>query len=343
MDEPATSIRSGSASARSRSNRANDSGFVLDIAGLPVLVRASDDEHLAVVRAVFGDSALSPDAPRAEIAYGPGTLAVPDREPDEQFPDLDVWRDGEVLHLASGFHGVQARVTPVAAEIVASGAVRDRGFRRIFQPAITHMLAHYGIFVIHAASMRRGELGLLALGETGKGKSTMALAALQHGWRVMGDDLVALWLVDDGAMIRGLPKPMALPSDLGDAPDPDGNERAGSPSPVEGARRLEWDHRRRLHVPTEQLDLEPVRLGAILLVEHGDSDRSSVAPLAGSAITSWLMGSYTSVANAPLMRRFFPVAIAAARVPGWIVHHGTDSATRLSDAARILDEVGTGW
>ncbi len=97
---------------------------------------------------------------------------MPDRSPDERQPDLEVWHDGDVLHLASEPHGVRARVTPTQAQIVGGTPPREQAFRRVFQPVITHMLGYRGIFVLHAASMRKGDRGVLALGETGKGKST---------------------------------------------------------------------------------------------------------------------------------------------------------------------------
>ncbi len=333
MDDPATSIRSGSASARSRSSRANDSAFVLDIAGLPVLVSAAAADHFAILTKIFGTVAITATPPEAEISFGAGDLPLPARSPDERQPDLEVWHDGDVLHLASEPLDVRARVTPTQARIVGGTPPREQAFRRVFQPVITHMLAYRGIFVLHAASMRKGDRGVLALGETGKGKSTLALAAFQHDWRVMGDDLVALWIEDDTAMIRGLPKPMALPQDVGESES----------RTLEGASTLTWDHRRRLHVPVDQLDLGAVALGAILVVEHGDTARSVLEPVASDRIASTLMGSYTSVGNGPLMRAFFPVASRAARVVRGVVRHGTDAQTRLGDAQRILADIAASW
>ncbi len=276
IDEPATSMRSGSEPARSRSNRANDSELVLDIAGLPLLMHAADAAHLATMHAAFGTGAATTGPPEAELHYGPGRMTMPDREPDAHQPDLDVWNDGDVLLLSSDAHGIQARVTPTLIDAVSTAAPHERALRRVFQPVITHVLAHRGVFVLHAASMRRGDHGLLALGDTGQGKSTIALAAFQDDWRVMGDDLVALWLADgvpmNGTpMIRGLPKPMALPSDV-----------AADRSPaLRDAEMLDWDHRRRLHVPVEQLELRPVPLGAIVVVQHGHDPRSTFEPHAG--------------------------------------------------------------
>ncbi|HEV7524956.1 MAG TPA: hypothetical protein VGP92_08320 [Acidimicrobiia bacterium] len=333
MDEPATSMRSGSAAARSRSNRASDSGSVIDMAGLPVLVKGDDAAHIAAIEAVFGVTAICADAPRAEITFGPGRLLPPERAPDVRVPDLDMWHDADMLTLASEVHGVWARVSPTHAEIVGRTPPHERALRRIFHPVITHLLAHQGIFVIHAASMRKGDRGVLALGESGKGKSTMALAALLHDWRVMGDDLVALSSAADAILIRGLPKPLALPTDL----DPTLADT------IDGAAVITWDDRRRLHVPTDRLDLEEVELGAILVVEHGDTARSSLEPTGSDLVTSWLMGSFTSVRDAPLMRRFFPVAARAATVPRWVARHGADPETRIADAGRILAEVATTW
>lgn len=338
MDDPDTSIRSGSDSARNRSSRANDSELVLDIAGLPVLLRAADIEHMAAIRAAFGTVAVCTSAPGATLEYGPAgdtaeRLTMPDRDPDAHQPDLDVWNEGDILYLSSELHGIQGRASPTHARLVSIDPPHERALRRVFQPVITHLLAHHGIFVIHAASMRKSDRGLLALGDTGKGKSTIALAAFQHDWRVMGDDLVALWLVDGIPMIRGLPKPMALPSE-GVAIDGSG---------LDGAQTLPWDQRRRLHVPVDRLDLSPVPLGAIVVVEHGDAARSTFEPATADRMTSRLMSSFTSVGDAPLMRDFFPVAIRAARVPSGTLYHGTDAATRVAGAQQILSEVATNW
>jgi hypothetical protein len=338
IDEPATSMRSGSEPALSRSNRANDSELVLDIAGLPLLLHAADDAHGATIHAAFGTSGASGRPPEAELRYGPGRMTMPDREPDAHQPDLDVWNDGDVLSLSSEAHGIRARVTPTLIDAVSTEVPHERALRRIFQPVITHVLAHRGVFVLHAASMRRGNQGLLALGDTGQGKSTIALAAFQDDWRVMGDDLVALWLADDAPMngtpmIRGLPKPMALPSDV--AVD-------GTPA-LRDAEMLDWDHRRRLHIPVEQLELRPVRLGAIVVVQHGAGPRSTSEAMTADRVASRLMSSYTSVGDAPLMRDFFPVAMRAARVPSNVLSHGTDRETRVGDAQRILSKIAAGW
>ncbi len=326
-------MRSGSEPALSRSSRANDSELVLDIAGLPLVVHAADAAHLATVHAAFGTGATTSAPSEAELRYGPGRLTMPDRRPDAHQPDLDVWNVEDVLLLSSDAHDIQARVTPTLIDVVSTAAPHERSLRRIFQPVITHVLAHRGVFVLHAASMRKGDRGLLALGDTGQGKSTVALAAFQDAWRVMGDDLVALWLVDDTPMIRGLPKPMALPSDVA-------VERS---SALRDAEMLDWDHRRRLHVPVEQLELRPVPLGAIIVVQHGSGARSMSEPMPADRLASRLMSSYTSVGDAPLMRNFFPVAVRAARVPGIVVFHGTDPGTRIGDAQRILGEIAEGW
>jgi hypothetical protein len=86
-----------------------------------------------------------------------------------------------------------------------------------------------------------------------------------------------------------------------------------------------------------------VPLGAIVAVQHGTEPRSTTDPMPADRLVSKLMASYTSVGDAPLMRDFFPVAMRAARVPSITVFHGTDPATRIGDAQRILREVAEGW
>ncbi len=56
--------------------------------------------------------------------------------------------------------------------------------------AIAHALALEGLVVLHAAAFAVGGEHVVVLGETGAGKSTVAMAALRAGGRVLSDDCI---------------------------------------------------------------------------------------------------------------------------------------------------------
>ena len=229
-----------------------------------------------------------------------------------------------MLHLVSEPHALRAMVTPDRALIGGPMPSDPQGVRRLFHPVITHILAHVDIFVVHAAAVRRADRGVLILGDSGQGKSTMALAALDDGWELLSDDLVGLRTDGQNTVIRGVPKPPAFPHDLAAAS-------------LDGAETLQWDWRRRRHLPVDRLDLRPTRLAAIVHVDHGTGPDATFDPISGDVAASEIMSSFSSVCDVPLMRRFFAVAVRAARVPRWNVHHGADPDVRLAEAARVLD------
>jgi hypothetical protein len=199
--------------------------------------------------------------------------------------------------------------------------------RRMLHPIFTHVLAWHGIYVLHGAAMRSGDTGLFALGQTGQGKSTLVLAAMEHGWDVLADDLVAV-RVDAGGEVtlRGVPKPLTLPSDV-------------EAVALDGAEHLDWDWRSRRRLPPDRLDRRAVRLDGIVIVSHGTGRRASLRLTAAHDLTELLFSSFMSTPDAPLLRRFFPVGAAIARRPAWTLGHSTDPEMRLEEAAAALGRV----
>ena len=63
---------------------------------------------------------------------------------------------------------------------------------RPFLPLIKALTAGSTWTPAHAAAVARGKAGILILGASNKGKSSMALACLDAGWRYVGDDCVLL-------------------------------------------------------------------------------------------------------------------------------------------------------
>lgn len=66
---------------------------------------------------------------------------------------------------------------------------RQRGF---LQLAFLLATARFGAYALHAAALSRDGRGVLAFGDSGGGKTTLALAMLAQGWHCVSDDVVLL-------------------------------------------------------------------------------------------------------------------------------------------------------
>jgi len=165
------------------------------------------------------------------------------------------------------------------------------------------------------------------VGDTGQGKSTLALAALEHGWHVLADDLVAIASGDDGDLVaRGVPKPLAVPGDL---------DAAASA----GAEHLAGDWRQRRHLPADRLDPRPARLAAVVVAGHGHGKDATIEMVSSTDLTPLLFSSFMSTPDPLLLRRFFPVGAALARLPLRRLRHSAEPSARLAAAARAMDEL----
>jgi len=326
MDEPETLTHNGPPATRRRSRRASTTGSVVDIAGLSLSVRATGDAHQHALETLFGSLAPCPRAPVAQLVFDRSAIAMPRRPADKEYPDVHVWHDGDTLSLRSDHYGMRARVTPSLARVSCAAPPRPSGLRSLFRHISTHMLAHHGAYVVHGGAVRRGDFAALVLGNSGAGKSTLALAALEHGWSVMADDLVAIRLDGDRVRIQGVPKPLALPGDL-------------EASVLADAPTLDWDYRRRRHLAGEHIDTAAVALSQVLLVGHGEGEHAGLAPIPRAELASLLLSSFASTDDAPLLRRFFPVAIATARMPCAMLLHAENPEVRLTEAARALQQL----
>jgi hypothetical protein len=301
---------------------------VLDIGGVPLLLRGTTADGAAALEQLFGGLPATPEAPRGQVVYGRRRVAVPRRPPDESYADLDVWHEGRELYLASEHHRLAARADATDAVIAGAGG-SVLGLRRMLQPVFTHLLAWQGHYVLHAAAVRREGAGYLVLGESGQGKSTLALAALEHGWDVLADDLVSVSETGGEVVLRGVPKPLALPGDL--------EARA-----LSGATGIDGDWRNRRHLAADRLDRRAVPLAAVVVVAHGQTPASAVRTLDASDVTRLVFSAFMSTPDALLLRRYFGVGAAVARAPVREVRHGSDPTTRLVEAARALEIVHAG-
>lgn len=67
----------------------------------------------------------------------------------------------------------------------------------LLDQVVPRLLTHLGQPILHASAVCRDDEALLFLGETGHGKSTIAMALRQYGWQHLSDDCVSLKFARD--------------------------------------------------------------------------------------------------------------------------------------------------
>jgi hypothetical protein len=250
------------------------------------------------------------------VAAGPPSPAQP---ADVERERIAIWIDGDEVRLRD-VTGATAQLTPRTAEIGGGGDNAANGFHVLFLFALTHLLAHHDRYVLHAAGLVRGREAYLVLGGSGAGKSTLSIAAMEAGWKVLGDDTVVIRWAGTGLEVAGIPHPMTVPADI-----------VGSLA----GRRIGGAVRPRAVVAVE---LEPgwFPVVGVVAVDHDGSPEGHVAPAETHAMFHRCLGSFVSTVNPPLLREFLPIAATLSRLPGWDLHHGSDPGTRRQVAARLL-------
>jgi hypothetical protein len=84
-------------------------------------------------------------------------------------------------------------------------------WRSVIFPIATSILAgSLGVVELHAASVARRERGLVLMGPSRSGKSTLAMALAMSGCRLISDDRTFCSLRDEKVVISGLPRPLKL-------------------------------------------------------------------------------------------------------------------------------------
>lgn len=85
------------------------------------------------------------------------------------------------------------------------GAVVDQDLRTfLLGSAVGALLIQRGMLVLHGNALEKDGRAIVCLGHSGDGKSTLAYALMQRGWRLLADDLVAI--TPDGLVLPGIPR-----------------------------------------------------------------------------------------------------------------------------------------
>jgi hypothetical protein len=302
------------------------SGCSIDLVGLSTELAADEPRVAHALVSVLGAARPAEGEPRLwirAVAQAPETPSAP---PESSMTEFEMWRPvpGElVLRHRSG---LVVRATSTTIDIGGDAAHFDANFRRTLLTALAHLLAHHDRALVHAAAIATEGRVVLVLGGTGSGKSTLALCALRSGWAVLADDLVALRRSGCSIMIAGVPRPLAVPSDVLD----DG---------LFDTQALADDQRGRRELAAHVVTPGWYPLAGAIVVAHSDEARGVVDPIDAHALLHALLGSWAPVGDRGDIRAILPIAASIARNPASVVRLASDPAKRVADAASSLEEV----
>jgi hypothetical protein len=190
------------------------------VLGVPVRFRSNDEAVLAAVHQSFGrwtdgEPGARPDEPSLEIriVLHPGTEPVAQRTPvTVRMPDAD-----RLLWHTPGSVGAVDLERGRAIAYVTRALLDDvEHFRHTVLEGMTlTLVGTRDRLPVHASLIERGGRAVVLAGPTGRGKSTLAYAALRRGWRVLADDGVYVQ-TRPSLGVWGRPGPLLLPGDARD-------------------------------------------------------------------------------------------------------------------------------
>jgi tetratricopeptide (TPR) repeat protein len=293
------------------------SGLTLDIGGVPVGVMATDAVRASAVRALFGRMRTSDRDPVVRLHFGGHRLPPPERAPDDCAGELRIWHDDRALEIAYGGH-FGARVESGHASLGGYATDFRRTFHQVAPFMLGSLLAPHGRFVLHAGAIQRDGFGVLVLGGSGKGKSTLILAALQDGWSVLSDDLAVVRSGPSGPLVSGIPKPILVSGDVLDDPTP-----------------VTLDSRGRVMLPFEAWDRGSHPVGAVVIVGHGEGSTAVVQSIERPQLLGALFDALHTRQPTNL-RRFFGLAAQLCDLQSFRLRHSRVSEVRVRQAAALI-------
>ena len=294
----------------------------LDIGGTTVDIICEDGRYAAVVADRLG-SRVADSPASAILAVGAEPPPLPAAEPDEWIEGLAGWQRGPQLWLA----GSEAVARIESGSVTIGGPVATIDDRRelaiLTQCAVALALADDQKLLIHVATIASGDDAVAVLGASGRGKSTLAAAALVGGWTVLGDDL-AVVRTDDRS-ITGVARPPMVPFEVTQSGALVENRPSG--------RRLDWRGRARL--PASVLGIGSYRLIGLVVVGHGTTgSMTPVTPSASDVLDLAMAVPPFSFA----VRRHLRAGAALVGLPTVELRHGADPSTRLQRAGQLLSD-----
>ncbi len=291
-------------------------GCSIDLAGLATELSADDPRVAEALAAVLRRARPTAEPPLLRVRAQVEAPGVPPGAPEQSTEEFDTWRPAAGELVVRHRSGLTARATSTTVDIGGSAPRFDENFRRTVLPALAHTLACHDRHVVHGAALAVGGSAILVLGDTRAGKSTLAWCARVVGWDVLADDLVVLRDGGAGPALAGVPRPLAVPSDV--LPDSGG---------ADGTRALPGDARARREPSPDLVAPGWFAVTGSIAVAHSPDARGAVEPLPGHALLRRLLASWSPLEDPGGLRAVFPLAAAVARRPAAVVTLGRDPAT----------------
>lgn len=177
-------------------------------------------------------------------------------------------------------------------------------------------------WLLHAAALERGGRAFVFAGPSGAGKTSLTLALIARGWRLVTEEMA---LVDRDLSVRGLARPIHTAAD--------GPERAALPAswpsleyPLRRADGVE--HRAIAQPPRDVRAYGPLPLAAIARIDHAPDRPAQLARLPAHASLPRLWDATLRQDDDGLAAA---VAICAAR-PAWSLESSSvEAAADLAD------------
>ncbi len=256
-------------------------GLRLRFADVPIEVEASDDRLLRRLSAYFADFVSA--APRSRW---PSTLSLTEGEAPEVTAPLVLWdsRGKESYGDTDGFRLVRKDRTGVLIRIHGRDWAMEGPLNHNFSQVINAIGAMYGLRImakgaamLHASYVARNGKGLAVVGQSGAGKSSVAVRLLEQGFDFVSNDRLILERAGKNTMGHGLPKlPRVNPGTLL------GGERTRGMLDEEARARYEAMPREDLWNVEDKYDLDVERtLGRRWLLN---------APVACVLVLEWRQG-----------------------------------------------------
>ena len=299
---------------------------VISVAGIAVSLEADETSRWRALDALFGLCPTVDDDGALRLCFSASPPPAPARPPDVRFSDVELWytEEGVVTRHRDGIVVVRD-----GDEIRAGGPAAADGSAKAFRRAVQHVLADamavHGRFALHGAVVVDGTGAIIVLGDTGAGKSTLAVSALRLGWSVVTDDIAWVAAAQDGSLtISGFPKPLHAPPEVLDG------------LPVEADRVVD-DPRERFVLRTglSADDVaHPVR--GIVIVRHGLAAATLVPFPTGPRLLTMVMRSFPLQGSPTRVRQFFPFAARLSHTPAVLLEHAKDPTARGVEAAGLL-------
>ena len=182
----------------------------ISVMGRPVLISSADEALLGAIARTYGEWPVS------RLAGGPQIRLALELGPAERGGgSIALVVDGPLLRMTgAGVEGwADARWLEARCRIPIGLAAGADDLTRVTDTLLLFLLTRSGRIPVHAAGVVIGKMAVVLAGPSGTGKSTLSLAAMARGLRILSDDTVYIQL-QPSLRIWGFPRPVhVFPAD----------------------------------------------------------------------------------------------------------------------------------